>query len=226
MGNHYRHELKYQISYPEYLVLRQKLRLVMRPDAHTDERGCYHITSLYFDNRDDKALREKVDGINRREKFRLRYYGTDTQGIKLEKKQKMNGLCLKTSEIITPEACAALLFGAQSWMDSGDHPLQQELDFKMKTEGLRPRTIVIYDREPYIYETGNVRVTFDMNIRTGQNRTDFLNPGLTLPVNTDGRIILEVKYDAFLPGHIRDILQTGTARAGVFSKYAACRSYE
>ena len=66
----YRHEWKHELSFQDYLILRQRLRAVMEPDPHAVD-GRYFIRSLYFDNLDDKALREKIDGVNRREKFRI-----------------------------------------------------------------------------------------------------------------------------------------------------------
>ncbi|MGL4737006.1 MAG: polyphosphate polymerase domain-containing protein [Cellulosilyticaceae bacterium] len=225
--NKYRHELKYDISYAEYMVLHQKLRFLIQPDSYVDESGRYKVTSLYFDNLDDKVLREKMDGVSRREKFRLRYYNDATSNIKLEKKQKVNGLCLKTSAAISKDACERLLAGEDDWMDDRSHSLQQELDFQMKTQILRPQVLVLYEREPYVYEVGNVRVTFDMNIRTSLSSTDFLNTEVaSVPINVYGRMIMEVKYDTFLPGHIQDMLQLGRARVGAFSKYAACRQNE
>ena len=106
-----------------------------------------------------------------------------------------------------------------------DRPLVQELYAKMTIQGLRPRVIVDYTREPFVYGPGNVRVTFDYNIRTGLQSTDFLNPDcITIPV-MDDPIILEVKWDAFLPSIIRDAVQTPGRRVEAFSKYAQCRIY-
>ena len=59
--------------------------------------GSYRVTSLYFDTPYDTALREKLDGVDRREKFRLRYYGELPGFLKLEKKFKVDGLCGKRS---------------------------------------------------------------------------------------------------------------------------------
>ena len=222
---HFRHELKYDIAYPQYLVLRQKLRVLMKPDPHVNADGRYRIMSLYFDNYDDRALREKLDGVNMREKFRLRYYNDDTAHIRLEKKQKVNGLCNKLSAPISPETCRRLIAG-ERWLSEDAVPLMQELNYRMDSQLLRPRSIVSYVREPYIYEPGNVRVTFDMEIRSGLNSVDFLDPRVeTLRVQEPGRMILEVKYDEFLPGPVQDMLQIGSARVGAFSKYAACRSF-
>ncbi|MBO4281012.1 MAG: VTC domain-containing protein, partial [Lachnospiraceae bacterium] len=106
---HYRHEMKYQIAYGDYLAMRKRLAAVMEKDPHTMEDGRYRIRSIYFDNTEDKALREKADGVSKREKFRIRYYNDDLSFITLEKKMKINNLCLKYDARITEEECRKLL---------------------------------------------------------------------------------------------------------------------
>ena len=220
----YRHELKQEISNLDMLVLRQRLLAVMQRDLHAAD-GKYEIRSLYFDNARDKALREKTDGVNVREKFRIRYYNGDSSFIKLEKKSKINGLCLKESARLTKEETQAIINGNVGWMKDSSESLIMELYIKMITQGLRPKTIVDYTREPFIFAPGNVRVTLDYNIRTGMLGTDFFNMSCTtIPAGEDA-IILEVKWDEFLPDIIRDIVQLKNGRAGAFSKYAACRIY-
>ena len=225
-GN-YRHELKYQITPADHLALRQRLRAVMQQDPHTGADGRYTIRSVYFDNYRDKALREKVDGVQRREKFRIRYYNDDRSFITLEKKLKHNELCMKEDALLTAEDYRRLLQAPGPWMLEHPQPLVRELYCKMKTQQLRPRVLVSYVREPYIYEAGNVRVTFDFNIRTSLFAQDF--SGGTVPdiraTDAPGDIILEVKYDAFLPEPIRALLQTGALRQQAFSKYGACRRF-
>ena len=93
---HYRHEWKHELNYLDLLTIRQRLQAIMEPDPHA-VGGKYLIRSLYFDNPDDKALREKVDGVNMREKFRIRLYNGDASMIRLEKKSKRSGLCQKVS---------------------------------------------------------------------------------------------------------------------------------
>ena len=109
-------------------------------------------------------------------------------------------------------------------MDSG-RELVRELYCKMRSQGLRPRTLVDYTREPFIFRPGNVRVTLDYDIRTGLNSTDLLNPrAVTVPAG-DAPILLEVKWDEYLPSIIRDAVSVPDRRAGAFSKYAQCRIY-
>ena len=108
---HYRHELKYLIPYADYVAMRTRLQPIMQRDPHTSADGFYRIRSIYFDNSDDKALREKVDGIGKREKFRIRYYNDDFSFITLEKKMKIDDLCLKYDARITEEECRKILNG-------------------------------------------------------------------------------------------------------------------
>ena len=220
----YRHEWKHEISYGDMLVLRRRLSAVMKTDTHA-VNGKYLIRSLYFDNASDKALREKIDGVNVREKFRIRYYNKDTSLIHLEKKSKINGLCLKESTTLSAEQAQAIANGDYAWMADSGVNLIQELYSKMMGQGLRPKTIVDYMREPFVFAPGNGRVTIDYDIRTGLGCTDFLNPEcVTVPAG-DAPIILEVKWDDYLPDIIRDIVQLPGCRVGAFSKYAACRIY-
>ena len=223
-NSRFRHEWKHEINYCDLLILRQRLHAVADLDPHAVD-GIYRIRSLYFDNIRDKALREKIDGVNRREKFRIRFYNRNLSQIHLEKKSKLNGLCQKESTDLTLAQAQAIVDGDYEWMPTFPDPLITELYSKILSQGLRPKTVVDYTREPFVYAPGNVRITIDYNIRTGLWRTDFLNLDLvTIPAG-DAPIILEVKWDDFLPDIIRDAVFLESRRAGAFSKYAACRIY-
>ena len=220
----YRHEWKHEINYADMLTLRTRLSAVMKRDEHAID-SAYQIRSLYFDTLSDKALREKIDGVNIREKFRIRYYNGDTSFIVLEKKSKINGLCAKESCRITKEEAQKIVDGDLGWMPESGRPLCQELYSKMLSQGLKPKTIVDYTREPFVFAPGNVRVTIDYNIRTGAFRTDFLNPKtITLPAG-ESPIILEVKWDEYLPDIIKDAVTIPGRRVAAFSKYEQCRIY-
>lgn len=219
----FRHEWKHLITFGDLCALRARLGAVLQPDPHAVD-GRYSIRSLYFDNLYDKALREKRDGVNRREKFRLRCYNGDPSWVLLEKKSKIDGLCLKEQAVLAPEEAQAAARGDPLPLSRSSQPLVGELGRKMAGEGLCPRTLVDYTREAFLYAPGNVRVTLDYGLRTATPQ-GFFDPGCpTLPV-PDNPVILEVKWDAYLPALIRDLVQTPGARTGSFSKYAACRAY-
>ena len=221
---HYRHEWKHEINYSDLLALRQSLKAAASPDAHS-KNGSYLIKSLYFDTPSDKALKEKIDGVNAREKFRIRLYDNDTSFIRLEKKCKLNGLCSKTSARLTADEVQRIIDGDTAFMIRHEDALVKELYSKMKCQLLRPKTIVQYQREAYVYRPGNVRVTFDYDIRTGMHCLDFLSADAPLIPAGDAPIILEVKWDEFLPGIIQNAVQLRGRRAAAFSKYAAARIY-
>lgn len=221
----YRNELKHVITPGDRAALCARLRTVAKLDPHAAEKGYYHIRSLYFDNVYDSALREKLDGISEREKFRIRMYDLNDSLIHLEKKVKRGGMGYKVSAEITREETERLLAGDLSWMPGSGRGLVTELYSKMKSQGLRPKTVVDYERIPFVYAPGNVRVTVDYNIRTALHMTDFLNPHcLTLPAG-NAPILLEVKWDEFLPDPIRRAIQLGDRKSTAFSKYGQCRIY-
>lgn len=223
----YRHELKYPINEAEYQALRRRLQPVMKPDAHVGADGRYTIRSVYFDNYRDTALREKIDGVQRREKFRIRWYNDDLSFIALEKKIKHNDLCLKLDAPLTQQEFSQILSGGGGWMAAHPSALVRELYCKMKTQQLRPRVIVSYVREPYLFEAGNVRVTFDSDIRTSLFHPPAVGEDIPDICASDapGARLMEVKYDAFLPDVIACLLQTGSLRQEAFSKYGVCRRF-
>lgn len=219
-----RHEVKHEISYFDMLILSQRLSHIMKRDSHTVD-GIYKIRSLYFDTPEDKALLEKINGVSRREKYRIRLYNEDTSHIVLEKKSKINDMTKKDSEVISREQADMLAKGDFEWLINSEKPLLRQLYIKMKNEGLRAKTVIDYTREPFVFPAGNVRVTLDYDIRTGLSATDFLNFELPTVKAAEGLIILEVKWDEFLPEIIRDAVQLGNRRPAAFSKYAAGRIY-
>lgn len=221
-----RHEVKHYISVADYDTLRARLGAVLKRDVHAGAGGTYLVRSLYFDTGEDRALYEKLDGVRDRDKYRLRYYDYNTGFIQLEKKSKHSDLCVKKSERVTREEVIRILDGNLGWMKEDERPLLKELYGKMEKEHLMPKTIVDYTRDPFVFPAGNVRVTLDHHIRAGMNWQDFLKPdAVTIPIPEDP-VILEVKWDHFLPDVVKAAVQTPNRQASAFSKYAACRVYD
>lgn len=221
----FRHEVKHEIGKTDMLILRQRLRAVMPPDPHA-LKGRYEIRSLYFDNLDDKALREKLDGVSVREKYRIRLYNHDTSVIHLERKFKQGGLGYKEFTALSPEQAKAVASGDIDWMAESRDDVILGFYTRARNEGLTAKVIVDYTREPFVFTAGNVRVTLDYNIRTALRCTDFLNPNCTTIPAPNAPCILEVKWDNFLPDVVRDAVQLENRHSCAYSKYAACRMYD
>ncbi|MBE6072279.1 MAG: polyphosphate polymerase domain-containing protein [Clostridium butyricum] len=222
----FRHELKHYINFSDYISIKSRLRSIMHIDKNANENNEYKIRSLYFDNVYDKALMEKVIGVPKRDKFRIRFYNDNHEFIRLEKKSKIRGLCLKDSEKITKEECEKIIKGDIEFLRDSNKKLFIDLYSEIKGNLLRPKTIVDYTREAYIYPIGNVRITFDKSIRTGLNSINMFDDNLPTIETIDNKyIVLEVKFDEFLPQIIRDIIQVKERRATSISKYEAARIY-
>ena len=220
----YRHEIKHFITQSDAVAIRQSMSAVASVDRHAGKDGWYRIRSLYLDDLRDTALWEKLDGVNERRKFRIRYYNEDMSYIVLECKMKRDNVGGKLQDGLTEDELRRIMEGDTAWLATCGRPLPAVLYAQMKACGLRPRCVVEYVRIPFVYGPGNVRVTIDRNIRTGPPG-QFMDPkGLTLPVQGDP-ILLEVKWDDFLPGVIRRAVSLKGRGPTAFSKYAACRIY-
>ena len=224
MRDDYRHEVKHEINYSDMLDIRRRLSAIARRDAHARD-GKYHIRSLYFDTPEDTALREKLLGVAKREKYRIRCYDGDTSFIRLEKKTKIGGMGTKDMAALTPDQVMKIIEGDTDWLIDEEDELLRQFYAAIRNERLQAKTVVDYTREPFIYDPGNVRVTLDYDIRSGLKLLDMLDfTAPTIPVK-ESPIILEVKWDNFLPEVIRQAVQL-PVREQAYSKYAACRMFD
>lgn len=221
----YRHEIKHIISQGDALAVRANLSAVAAIDPHARENGYYRVRSLYFDDPLDTALHDKLDGVNERRKFRIRYYNGDFIYIMLECKMKRNGVGCKLQERLTLEEAQAIFQGDTAWMVNSKRPLLVALYADMKVCRLVPKVVVDYKRLPFIYDPGRVRVTIDWDIRTGRPGEFFRPEGLTIPIGDDVTL-LEVKWDEYLPNVIRRALALKSRVPTAFSKYVASRIYQ
>ena len=222
----YRHELKYVVTAAELALLENRIKGLVRPDAHAGADGMYHIRSLYFDDYYNSCYNENEIGTDPREKFRIRIYNESAARINLERKRKEHGMTQKLSCRLTEEQCRSLMAGRPLPPDSSYPPVLQKLNLQMRTRLLRPAVIVEYDRVPFVDPLGNTRITMDLNIRSSNYCSCFLEKQVPMrPIMEKGKQILEVKYDEFLPDYIYRNLQLERLRQTAFSKYYLCRRY-
>ncbi|WP_138494245.1 polyphosphate polymerase domain-containing protein [Paenibacillus pinistramenti] len=222
----YRNELKFLINQHQYFVIKQRLKHLMAHDPNVGPTGEYHIRSLYFDDIDNTALHEKLGGLRDRAKYRIRIYNVQDKVIHFEKKIKYRDLISKVNASLTREMYNQILAGNYEVLNVPDKPLLMEIYHETKVNLLRPKVIVDYVREPYVFRYGNVRITFDKQLRTGLNNLDIFDPELaTVSALDDDLIILEVKYDEYIPEFIKAGLQLDGLNRQSASKYVICRKY-
>ena len=222
----WRHEYKYMIDAKQESILRVKASCVLNPDPYVRADGTYLIRSLYFDDMNDSCLSKNLSGSDPRSKFRIRYYNSDPSRLMLEKKSKSHGMCMKQSCSLSMEECELYLNGRFPAVSDEMPDTKKELLTEVVMRGLFPKTIVTYERIPFVYSGGNVRVTFDRKITSSEEMGRFLTGDyIQRPILPCGYSILEVKWDEVLPKHIKDTLLIEGLEWIAFSKYFMCRKY-
>ena len=226
MENGLRHEYKYLISRADAELLKLRLPHIMERDPNAGENGQYTIRSLYFDDVDAAAYYEKVDGLDNRAKYRIRFYNYDGSNIKPEKKEKLGNLTRKTAQTITKRDARALEYAISEGCPDTPEGLTEELRLAVLGRGLRPKVLVDYDRTPFLCHAGNTRITIDENLRTRPYIAHlFASPRAMTPVLQPDEVILEVKFDDFLPGYLADALADIPKVNMAISKFAMCMSF-
>ena len=223
----YRHELKYYLSYTDYINLRNRMIATVPRDPHAGDTGIYFIRSLYFDDPAESALCEKLDGVDMRDKFRIRFYNMDCERFKLERKRKTAGYICKDSLSLTKKECEAILNRDYSFLLRRSERFAHEMFIEFTTKYLLPKVIVDYDREPFVFPYEDVRITFDTDIRTAYMATNLFDAELpTYHVIENNMPVLEVKFNKALPKEIHTMLQSVSPVRSQVSKYCLCRKFE
>lgn len=224
-GQTLRHEYKFYLTELTYHRLRARLRPFMIPDVNMRHEDGYVVSSLYFDDLQVSAKQEKIDGVRFRDKYRIRIYDHHDSVIKLENKTKYDDLTTKTSTLLTRAEYDHVLQDSDDFLLQRVEPFCHRFYGLRKIKLLRPATIVEYTREAYLSEAGNVRVTFDKSISAALRGLDLFAPDLILsPVLPPGILVMEVKYDDFLPRLVHQLIADQALQRFAISKYVLCQN--
>jgi len=208
----------------QYRILRRKLQAVLKSDSHAGPDGRYHIRSLYFDDISNSAFFDKMAGVPTRKKYRMRIYNYSDDFIKFERKRKFNEYVCKDVAVISREEADRIIKGDVSSLANSDKQLLRCFYLECRRNLMRPVALVDYLREAYIHPIGNVRITFDIGLRTSLGAVHFFDKATsTVTAYEEPGVILEVKFDAVLPEVVRGLL-TGVIRPrSALGKFAMCR---
>ncbi|MGO4371895.1 polyphosphate polymerase domain-containing protein [Paenibacillus sp. MCAF20] len=223
-GKKLRNEFKHYLHTHEYLSLRHKVSTMLEMDPNSIGGDGYGIRSLYFDGPHDHSLYDKNNGVFGRDKYRIRIYNGSAEKITLERKSKFGDFVCKEAAPLSRREYDEILAGDYKCLRDKEHPLLKDFYLALAHRAFRPIVIVDYVREAYVYEPGNVRITFDKRLAAGVNTVDLFDPGLVLQeALLAPQTILEVKFDSFLPSNIRSLLQPDKIVRSAISKYVICR---
>lgn len=215
----FRYEKKYFINDFYIEQLKKRLSPVMKLDPILGGKKNYSIRSLYFDDYCDTSFKQVINGISKRYKYRIRFYNYNSDYIVLEKKYKINNMNKKVSCELTKEQVLDIINNRNIFVSKSNPKVLNEFYLMILTRGLKPKVIIDYDRIPYVYDAGMVRITIDYNISCSYDILNFFDPDiLRIPLMEAGKSILEVKYNEFIPDFIRYGLQLNLERVS-YSKY-------
>ncbi len=217
----YRIENKYHLSLQEMDILENRVGSLLNKDVYANEKGSYHVSSIYFDDLNDNCLKESVNGYAFRRKYRIRAYDRALDTAKLEIKEKMYHACHKMTSRISEQEITDLLNG-NVFEASEEDTARTVFYMDYKSKLLHPAVIVSYDRDAYIYEPGNVRITFDRNITASRDFSRFGKKKM-IKYLLEGVGVVEVKYDSFVPIFISKLLENQSMQLVSNSKYVLCR---
>lgn len=221
----FRNELKYICSEGELIQIHSRVQMLCDADAHAGPEGIYNIRSIYFDDLQNRYFFENENGTDPREKFRIRTYNASDSRITLECKKKERSMTHKDSCQLSKEQYQKILDGTLSASDVNS-TLLEKFYLIQEQRHLQPKVIVAYERTPFVYTFGNVRITFDRNIGSSTDISAFFDPYLPVrPILPLGKNILEVKYDELLPNFLYEAMNLGSLRQTTFSKYYLCRKF-
>lgn len=224
----YRHELKYYITYADYLMLKSCMRALLHMDENCAEKGCYHVRSLYFDDRDESALADKLSGVAQRAKYRIRIYDYSPKFIRLEKKIKSGMFIAKKSMRLSRRDYEHIVSMEPEFLLNRPESIAKDFYSEITLRQLSPRVIVDYTREAFMLNCENVRITFDKDLKSGKGCYSIFDASIpVVPILDRGMVVLEVKFDKYLPDYIKGVLNNLRApRYSAISKYVLCRKYD
>lgn len=217
-----RSELKYWISYGDSLRLQEELHKLLLPDRYS-ENGFYRVRSLYFDSIGQKDYVEKLDGVERRKKIRMRIYDESAATVKLECKRKTGALQQKESLLIDREDAIRIIEGDYGRLLDRPEELAWRLYCDMTLGCYRPVVIIEYDRCAYLYGEYNTRITIDRHVRSSELELDLFDNSLPWINTIEDAVILEVKFNETLIEPIRKLLAKYHLTNVAVSKYGSGR---
>ena len=217
-----RHEIKFYISRAGAAIVKSRLKKICYPDPHARGFEPYFIRSLYFDDADLSAYRDKIAGVDDRIKYRLRFYNMDPSFIAFEKKKKRGEFIEKTSVRIDQDVMRVMAAGRCVGARDG---LVREYDVLVKNRFLRPLVLVDYDRTVFAYPIGDTRITVDEDVRARRFEGELFSTPASVPVLERGEAVLEVKFNGLLPAQIECLLADVAKTRSAVSKYCLCCAF-
>ena len=171
-----------------------------------------HVNSIYFDDNNYTSIKDNLDGVSDRSKYRVRWYGKNSfvlHNPKLEIKIKKNFLNYK--KIFPLEKLDNLNLKNMNHVKL----INNEVNNTIKKKSLFSNLTTHYERLYLVSLNKKIRATIDYNLKGTNFNCYFQNP-----ISIERKdVILELKYDQEYDSYVRRNIQNISSRFSKNSKY-------
>ncbi len=223
-----RYEFKYALPSVDVIRISDDIRHFMDHDLYVrgKKKSSYLVRSLYFDNQRYTNFFEKIDGVKKRHKYRIRTYSSKRMPdvpVFVERKERNNNRVEKFRERVRPDSLC-LAGRDYSWKYFCDEyeNVAHQFGVEILKKGLIPKVVVQYQRTPFVsYHDGQFRVTLDSELVGIASNTlwDNLDQCCRWASLLPNLTIMEVKFNRRIPAWFHRIIQANGLERLSISKY-------
>lgn len=218
-----RYEHKYMLSEEQYAGAVEIIGKHMTADAYCQVGKPYTIANIYYDTKDDFLIRTSLQSPVYKEKLRLRSYGVPNEesDVFLEIKKKYKGIVNKRRSAMKLSDARALLGNESTEItEKMNRQVVREIEYFLSVHAVAPKVYIAYDRIAY-FEKGNpdLRISFDMNIRSRRFDTALEKGDYGTPLVSGGAYLMEIKTALSKPLWLCRMLDELEIKRTSFSKY-------
>jgi hypothetical protein len=228
---HSRFELKYFISETTAARVRDFVHCYLGLDEFSVGKPnfSYPVHSLYLDSDNLEIYWRTINGDKNRFKLRLRYYSDHPDApVFFEIKRRMKDVIMKQRGGVRCEAVPLLLgghFPAPEHLvrkDPASLVAVQRFCQLMTELRAKPKSHIFYQREAYVSDDDQVRVTMDRDVFSEPHLEPNVKVRMTKPAQSfAGMVVLELKFTNRFPNWFRELVRMANVMQCGAPKYVS-----
>lgn len=209
----------------KYILTRDKANSLLRAldgRLQQDVYGAYTVHNIYYDTDNYDLIRMSIDKPVYKEKLRMRSYGAPGDGspVFLELKKKYDGVVYKRRVALESRHAGELL--RTGLYSTRDRQILNEIRYFLSMYPVREKVLICYDRTALRgVEDGELRITFDANIRFRQSALRLDQGSWGADILAPGEMVMEIKVPGVFPVWLSRALSELSIFPASYSKYGA-----
>ena len=181
------------------------------------------MCSIYYDDDRYSLIRHSIEKPKYKEKLRVRSYNVPSKdsNVFVELKKKFEGVVYKRRVVMSAQEAEKYL--SREIAAPMDSQMIREIDWFMHENKPVPKVFIACEREAYkAKENGELRITFDRNIRWRETDLHLSSGAYGEELLEDGQVLMEIKIPGAAPLWLAEMLSQLQIYPRSFSKYGTC----